>query len=146
MSQKVGAKTKGWIKNLETGKKKSFQFNPEAFGYSRSTTYSEIISPGMAYPNTQFVHGDARTFSVDLFFYDKPWTKVINDYMDFISEFLTPEENKAGYKKPPEMTFCYGYFIKRCVLESLDIAIQEWDKNGHPVQAYFTLHLRQVGV
>ena len=145
MSQKVGAKTKGWIKNLSTGVKKSFQFNPETFEYSRGVTYAEIVSPGMSYPNAQFVHGNARSFPVELFFYDKPWTGVIDSHMNFIGAFLTPETNVSNYQKPPEMTFCFGYFIRRCVLEDLNILIEEWDKKGRPIQARFTLQLRQVG-
>lgn len=141
-----GARTKGWIKNLNTGVLMKFQYNPENFQYSRGVTYAEIVSPGMSYPTTQFVHGNTRSFPVELFFFDKPCTGVINKYMNFIGSFLTPETNSADYKKPPEMYFCYGYFIRRCVLENLDILIEEYDQNGQATQARFTLTLRQVGV
>lgn len=146
MSQKVGAKTKGYIKNLKTGKTMKFQFNPENFEYSRGVTYSEIVSPGMSYPDTQFVHGNIRSFPVELFLYDKPHTRVINKFMSFIGGFLTPETNTPNYTKPPEMLFCYGYFIRRCVLEDLNIKIEEYDEWGQPTMARFTLQLRQVGV
>ncbi len=146
MSQRVGAKTKGWIKNNSTGVKKSFQFNPTGLQYSRGATYVDISAPGMAYPNTQFVKGNVRTFSVELFLYDNPCTGVIENHMKFLSDFLTPETNTQGYEKPPEMTFCMGYFVRKCVLEDLDINIERFDENGKPIQARFTLQLRQVGV
>lgn len=146
MSQKVGARTKGYIKNLITSKLMRFQYNPENFEYSRGVTYSEIISPGMSYPDTQFVHGNTRSFPIELFFYDKPYSGVINEYMNFIEGFLPPEKNSSGFKKPPEMLFCYGYFIRRCVLEDLNIKIEEYDQWGRPTIARFTLQLRQVGV
>lgn len=145
MSTRVGAKTKGYIKNLSTGKSMNFQFNPENFEYSRGTTYSDIVAPGMSYPDTQFVHGNLRSFPVELFFFDKPYTGLITNYMNFIGGFLTPENNPSNYSCPPEMLFCYGYFIRRCVLEDLNIKIEEFNERGYPTMARFTLTLRQVG-
>lgn len=138
--------TKGWIKNNVTGSKMSFQYNPSNFVYSRGVTYTDISAPGMQYPNTQFVKGNARSFPITLFFYDNPNTGVIRKYMNFLGGFLTPETNSSGYTKPPDMTFCYGYFIRKCVLEDLAINIERVDSNGEPIQASFTLQLRQVGV
>lgn len=137
--------TKGWIKNNVTGTKKSFQYNPTGLSYSRSALYAEISAPGMPYPLTQFVGGNARSFPVDLFFYDNPNTGVIKEYISFLEEFLPPETN-VEYTKPPEMTFCYGYFIRKCVVEDLSVNIEQIDKNGEPVQAVLSLQLRQVGV
>ena len=71
MSIKESAKTKGYLKNLSSGSIMKFQFNPETFSYSRGVSFSEIISPGMAYPRTQYTHGNAKTFSIDLFFFNR---------------------------------------------------------------------------
>lgn len=146
MSIKVGAKTKGWIKNNNTGKKMSFQFNPTTLSYSRGATYADISSPGMAYPGTQFVKGNVRSFPVTLFFYDNPNTGVIKKYLNFFEGLLTPETNDAGYTRPPTLTFCYGYFIRKCVLEDLNVDVELMDDKGKPIQATITLQLRQVGV
>lgn len=146
MSTKIGAKTKGWIRNNETGEKKSFQFNPTYLSYSRDASYSEISAPGMSYPDVQFVKGNSRSFPVTLFFYDNPNTGVIKNYIKFLEGFLTPEYNEVGYTKPPEMTFCFGYFIRKCVLESLDVSIELLNDEGEPVQATITISLRQVEV
>lgn len=146
MSTKVGAKTKGWIKNNDTGMKMSFQFNPTNLSYSRGVSYTDISAPGMSYPDTQFISGNARSFPVTLFFYDNPNTGLIKKYMNFIGGFLTPETNVKGYTKPPTMTFCFGYFIRKCVLEDLNIDIEVMNESGEPIQATFTLQLRQVGV
>lgn len=138
--------TKGWIKNNVSGRKESFQFNPTELEYSRGVAYTDISAPGMAYPNTQFVKGNARSFSINLFMYDNPCTGFIDKYIRFLGGFLTPEKNWGGYTKPPEMTFCYGYFIRRCVLEDLNIKIERIDESGNAIQATMTLQLRQVGV
>lgn len=146
MSTRVSAKTKGWIKNNDTGAKMSFQFNPTFLSYSRGASYADISAPGMAYPDTQFIKGNARSFPVTLFFYDNPNTGVIKKYMNFFGGFLTPETNSKGYTRPPTMTFCFGYFIRKCVLEDLSINIELMDDKGEPTQAVMTLQLRQVGV
>lgn len=146
MSTKVGARTKGWIKNNDSGKKLSFQYNPSGLDYSRGASYSEISAPGMSYPETQYTKGNASSFSVPLFFYDNPNTGVIKKYLEFFEGFLPPEENNDSFTKPPIMTFCYGYFIRKCVLEDLSVSIVLIDENGEPIQANITLKLRQVGV
>lgn len=146
MSTKVSAKTKGWIKNNDSGEKKKFQFNPTFLTYSRGASYADISAPGMAYPNTQFTKGNVRSFPVTLFLYDNPCTGVIEENIKFLEEFLPPETNKKDYTKPPIMTFCFGYFIRKCVLEDMNVSIELMDNKCKPTQATITLQLRQVGV
>lgn len=138
--------TKGWIKNNVSGEKMSFQYNPPDFSYSRGASYAEISAPGMPYPSTQFVRGNSRAFPITLFFYDNPNTGVIEKYINFFGGFLPPETNSADYTRPPDMTFCYGTFIRKCVLEDLSIVIESTDSELKPTQASMTLQLRQVGV
>lgn len=146
MSNNVSAKTKGWIKNNVTGVTKSFQFNPTDLSYSRGATYADISAPGMAYPSTQFVQGNVRSFPISLFFFDNPCTGVIEDYISFFEGLLPPEENASSFSQPPDLTFCYGYFIRKCVVEDLSINIERMDENGSPIQAIIDLQLRQVGI
>lgn len=142
------AKTHGYIKNLRTGEFKRFQFNPENFEYDRAVNYVDYIAPQMAYPHTMFSSGVAREFDLELFMYDRQIEPcgIIKDYMCFFGQFLTPEENVIDWQLPPEMLFCYGYFIRKCVLTHFNIKVDEMDENGTPVQAHFTLGLRQIGV
>ena len=144
MSSKTGAKIKGYIKNLDSGKVMKFQYNPETFEYSRGATYSEIVAPGISYPTTQYVHGNSRSFPIELFLYDKPSTGVINKQKAFFEKLLPPESNSRKYTKPPTLLFAYGDFIKECVLEEFGVKIEEYDKRGNPTMARFNLSLRQV--
>lgn len=146
MSTRVGAPTKGLIKNNTTGAIQRFQFNPSEFTYSRGVTYATIDAPGMAYPDTQFVKGNIREFSVTLMYYDKPYTGKYESAGGFCGTFLTPETNTLGYVKPPEMTFVLGGWVRTCVLTNLDISVKEYDGNLNPVRFELTLTLRQVGV
>lgn len=145
MSTKVGAKTKGWIKDNKTGVTKSFQFNPTGLQYSRSVSYADVTSPGINYPGTQFVKGEARSFTVSLYMYDRPYTGMLKDWSIFLGRMLTSEENVSwGRKIPHDFTFCYGRWVRRCVLEKLDIDNTLYDSDLNPVEATYTLQIRQV--
>ena len=146
MSSKVGAKNKGYVKNLKTGKIMKFQYNPETFEYSRSVTYAEMASPGMSYPVLQYVHGNSRSFPIELFMFDKPYSGVIQKQKSFYEGLLPPETNSVSYTVPPTALFAYGGFIKKVVVEDLAIKIEEYDPKGNPTMARFTLTLRQVDV
>lgn len=136
----------GFIKNLNTQEIRRFQFNPEKLEYSRGVTYSDSISPGMAYPETQFSHGNIREFETELFMYDPYCTGLIKEYMCFLGTLLTPETNVPNYSRPPELLFYFGYFIRRCVLTKLNISNEWLDEQGTPLMTRFQLTLRQVGV
>lgn len=144
MSQRVGATTKGLIKNNTTGEVREFQFNPENFSYSRGVTYANLDAPGMEYPDTQFVKGNAREFQVTLFFFDKPFTNKFKTYTWFFGGLMTQETNRADFKKPTDCTFVFGSWVRKCVVTDLNISVQEYDGNLNPVIFTCTLSLRQV--
>ena len=146
MSSKVGARTKGYIKNLDTGILMKFQYNPESFEYSRSATYVELVAPGMSYPTTQYVHGNSRSFPIELFLYDKPSTGIIERQQTFFEGLLPPEHDNNDYTRPPTVLFVYGSFIKKCVVEEFNVRVEEYDSWGSPTMARFTISLRQVGI
>lgn len=140
-----GAKTKGWLQNVKTKSKLSFQYNPETLTYGRSATYSEIVSPGMSYPITAYSHGNAREFPSELFLYDKPYSGLIDKtVVSFLDACLPPEDNTSGFTSPPQVLFCYGTFIKKCVLLSYECSVTESDSKGNPVVATISLSFRQV--
>lgn len=137
---------RGFLKNNDTGVVTDFQYTPETLQYTRAMNYADIKAPCVPYPLTQFTGGSVREFSTELFFYDKPYTGLINKKMIEIGKYLTPEYNVKGYKRPPSMLFVMGYFKRICVLKDLDIKIEEFDEQGNPTIARFKLSLRQVGV
>lgn len=138
--------TKGWVKNNDSGEIMSFQYNPTTLEHSRGASYSELSSPGTNYPDIQFVKGNSREFSVELFMNDNPYTGLISTASRFLNNFLPPEYEDRVFTSPPTMTFCYGRFIRKCVLIDLSESTLLMDKMGNSVQTVFTLTLRQVSV
>lgn len=135
-----------YIINNKTNKKMNFQFAPTEVPYGRQAKYVGIESPGQNYPLTQYVNGQAREFSVELFYCDKPFTGKIPTARNFLMEFLPAESNVRVLEaiKPPTMTFSYGYFTKKCVMTSLNVEDIEMNESGLPVMTKFTLQLRQI--
>lgn len=138
------AKTRCYIINNDTNKKLTFQFNPTSMPYGRSANYTDIAGAGMSYPLTQYSSGNAREFSFDVFYYDKPYTGKIKSALKFLNDLLPPEKNKASFKRPPSFTLAYGYFVKNYVLKQLDVYDEELDSDGNQVMTRFTLTVRQV--
>lgn len=139
------AKTKGYIIRDDTNERMTFQFNPTSIPYGRGANYSTIESPGMSYPLTQYVSGQVREFSFEIFYYDKPYSGKINTARKFLEGLLPPEMNTEDFTKPPTFTLAYGYFVKRYVLTHLDVNDEWLDDNGQPLMTRFTLTVRQVG-
>lgn len=138
------AKTRCYVINNVTNKKQLFQFNPESIPYGRSANFVEINSPGTSYPLTQYVGGNARQFSFDLFYYDKPYSGKIKKARKLLETLLPPEKNTSKFTKPPTFTLAYGYFVKTCVLISLDVNDEWINADGNPEITRFTLTVRQV--
>ena len=46
----------------------TFLFNPKEFSVEKSNQYSEVNIPGLSSPIFQFVRGNARSVTMDLFF------------------------------------------------------------------------------
>lgn len=145
MSSFVGAPTKGLTKNNVTGEVRQFMFNPTEFEYSRGVTYATVDSPGMSYPDSQFVKGNVREFNVTLFFYDRPYTGKYIECCNYYGAFLTPETNTPWYHKPPEMTFVLGSWTRVVNMTELNIHIKMYDSQLNPVIFEFEMTLRQVG-
>lgn len=139
------AKTRCYIIRNDNNKKLKFQFNPESIPYSRGANYSTIESPGMSYPLTQYVGGQVREFSFEVFYYDRPYSGKIKKARKFLEGLLPPEKNKKRYTKPPVFTLAYGYFVRKLVLTNLDVNDEWLDSRGRQIMTRFTLTVRQVG-
>lgn len=144
MPIKSKAKTRCYLVNNDTNKKLTLQFNPTKVDYGRTASYGYISSPGMSYPLTQYLGGEGIDFSLDLFYYDKPYSGLITNFMTFIKGLMPPEKNKKSFKRPPTVTLAYGYFVKTYVVTGYQVKDEELDSKGRPVMGNYTISIRQV--
>lgn len=139
-----GASTKGYLKNNNTGDKLSFMFNPSSLSFSQGATYSEITSPGMSYPLTQYVRGNSHAFELPLYVYDRPSGDEIKVWESFLQRLIPPEINSAEYLQPDTVKVVLGTFIKDCVVENLNTEYTHFTPDLEPDEATFTLSLKVV--
>lgn len=140
----AGAKTKGYLKNGSTGEIKKFMFNPSSLEFTKSAVYSEVSSPGLNYPMTQYVRGSSFGFSLPLYIYDRPFSGAVKEWEDYLSKFVPPKENTATYTKPDFVTVVMGSFIQNCVVESLQVQYTDFNGDLEPTEAMLTLSLKVV--
>lgn len=138
------AKTRCYLVNNNTNRKLTLQFNPTKLDYGRSASYGYISSPGMSYPLVQYLGGEGRDFSLDIFYYDKPYSGLITEFMSYIQELMPPEKNVNTFKAPPTFTLAYGYFVKTYVLTGYSVRDEELDAKGRPIMGNYSISVRQV--
>lgn len=139
-----GAKVKGYLKNNSTSNKKFFYFNPNELSFERSATYQEFSSPGLNYPLFSYVKGNSTAFSVPLKVIDKSNEGLIEEWENFLADFLPPDTNDGTFNKPSELTFVMGTFICECFLESLGTSYEDFNEDLKPIECTFTLNLRRL--
>lgn len=137
-----GARTKGYIKNLNTGKINKFLYNPEQFSTSRNVNYSEISAPGSSYPVFQYVGGEVKTITFDLFLYGNK--DEVRTQIKFLEGFMPEEKSKTLFKRPPLMLFAFGSYIKTCILEGYSEEFGLFHSDLRPRIAIIRLSLKVV--
>lgn len=134
-----GARTKGYFKNTKTKEILKFKFNPSELGTSRGVEYNHTKSCGSDYPTYQYTGGGAETLSFDLYY--KGTSSEVLNAITFLESF-TPSKNPTNkYNKPPTILFCFGSFMRECLLTSLEINRTMFDSNLNPTEIKVPLKL-----
>ncbi len=137
-------------------------FNPEEFSVEKSNHFAEVSIPGLSAPVFQFVRGNARTVSLDLFFdtyEDKIDVRLFTDRItgwDAGSMFSKLPNAVRGLMDidselhaPPVCLFVWGTFIFQCIIERVTKKFTLFLPEGIPVRATLNVTLkeyRDVGV
>ena len=146
-----GAKTKGYIKNTNTGRVFKFQYNPTSFSTGRSVKYTELDSPGTAYPMIQYVGGSSRDFELKIFLNggrkegndvgSKGYPKWFHSQM---IQFIPAEKSVANFTRPVELIVAYGSFVKRCVVVGIDEEYVDFHEDLTPKTINLTMKFKVV--
>jgi nucleoid-associated protein YgaU len=131
-------------------------FNPEQFSVEKANQFAEVSIPGLSSPLYQFVRGNARTVSLELFFdtYEKKtdvrlftdritgWDAgsmlsrlpgAVRGLMDIDSELHAP----------PVCLFVWGAFVFQCIIERVSKKFTLFLPQGIPVRATLTVSLKE---
>lgn len=129
---------KGYIKNNNTNVVKNFMYNPSDFSDDIGVTFGELSSPGSSYPLFQYISGDARTISVNVYLNGK--ASDVADFKNFMEDFL-PQSARGRFNKPPVMTFAMGSYVKKCILSKYSRNFTKFDSNLEPTEMTLSLTL-----
>lgn len=131
-------------------------FNPKELSVEKSNQFAEVNIPGLPSPIFQFVRGNARSVSMDLFFdtYEEGIdVRVFTDRItgwDAGSMFSKLPGAAKGLMDidsdlhaPPVCLFIWGAFIFQCIIERVSKRFTMFLPEGIPVRATLGVTLKE---
>ncbi len=140
----------------DTSLKIPCKFNPKELSVEKSNHFAEINIPGLSSSVLQFVRGNSRTITLDLFF-DTYEEKIdVRQYTDIITgwdagvKVSKLEKDKKGLMDidselhaPPVCLFIWGAFVFQCIIERVTKRFTMFLPEGIPVRATLTVTLKE---
>lgn len=124
----------------EGGQEIPVLFNPTQYSLEKGNQIAEIAVPGLTAPILQYVHGNTRTLSMELFFDTYEAKGDVRDYTNKIYGLLGI--NRSTHV-PPVCIFTWGDFNFTCVVDRVSGRFTMFLANGTPVRATLTVTLRE---
>ncbi len=118
--------------NTVTGDKVEVLFNPAEYMFEKSNRFAEVGIPGLGSPLLQFVRGEIKRFSMELFFDTYEKGTDVRDYTNKIAGLLDIEPSTHA---PPVCLFSWGKVQFTCVLEDIRQRFPMFLDSGIPVRA-----------
>jgi hypothetical protein len=98
-------------------------FNPNQYSVEKANQFAEVGVPGLQAPIIQYVHGNTRTLTMDLYFDTYEERRNVSHYTNRI------------YNAPPICIVAWGNFRFRGVLDHASGKFDLFLSNGTPVRA-----------
>ena len=134
----------------------TFLFNPKEFSVEKSNHYAEVNIPGLSSPVFQFVRGNARSVSMDLFFDTYEAGEDVRSHTDRITGWdagsmlsRLPDGPKglmdidSELHAPPVCLFIWGAFVFQCIIERVSKRFTMFLPAGIPVRATLSVTLKE---
>ena len=115
-------------------------FNPTEYRLNKANQFAEVAIPGLEAPPLQFVRGNARTLSMQLFFDTYEQSQDVRDYTGQIIGLLDID---AKLHAPPICLFSWGNLNFVGVLERADQRFTLFLSDGTPVRATIDVTLKE---
>jgi Contractile injection system tube protein/LysM domain len=136
--------------------KVQFLFNPKELSVEKSNQFGEVNIPGLSSPIFQFVRGNARSVTLDLFFDTYEKGEDVRSYTDKItgwdagSMFSKLQGEAKGLMDidselhaPPVCIFVWGAFIFQCIIDRVSKRFTMFLPEGIPVRATLNVTLKE---
>jgi nucleoid-associated protein YgaU len=131
-------------------------FNPKELSVEKSNHYAEVAIPGLSSPVFQFVRGNARSVTMDLFFDTYEEGTDVRIHTDQITGWDAgsmlsglPGSAKglmdidSDLHAPPVCLFVWGAFVFQCIIERVSKRFTLFLPEGIPVRATLSVTLKE---
>lgn len=131
-------------------------FNPKELSVEKSNQFAEVNIPGLSSPIYQFVRGNARSVTMDLFFDTYEEGIDVRLFTDRITGWdagsmfsKLPGAAKglmdidSELHAPPVCLFIWGAFIFQCIIERVSKRFTMFLPEGIPVRATLSVTLKE---
>ena len=119
-----------------------FEYNPTSFETAKEASWAEIGVPGLDFPLQQFVKGNLKTLTAELYLnrdaYDAPY-----DVRAAVAALEALSEITERTGAPPICVFQWGRLDFVCVVGSVSVSYTMFSSDGEPVEATVSLSLRR---
>jgi LysM repeat protein len=115
-------------------------FNPTQYGLDSGNQYAEIGIPGLGAPLLQYVRGNSRTMSIELFCDTYEAGSDVRKFTNAIYDLLSI---RSETHVPPICTFRWGSFQFRGIVERVSGRFTLFLADGTPVRATLTLGMKE---
>ncbi len=128
------------INGKSSGKSIEVLFNPNEYSLETSNQFQRTAVPGTQTPATQFVSGNTRTLTMDLFFDSYEKQEDVRQYTSKITRLLDIDPD---LKAPPICEFRWGYLSFRATLEQVNQKFTLFLASGVPVRATLSVTFKE---
>lgn len=131
-------------------------FNPKELSVEKSNQFAEVNIPGLSSPVFQFVRGNARSVTLDLFFDTYEQGTDVRLFTDRITGWDAgvmfsnlPKTAKglmdidSDLHAPPICIFIWGAFMFQCIIERVNKRFTMFLPEGIPVRATLNVTLKE---
>ena len=131
-------------------------FNPKELSVEKSNQFAEVNIPGLPSPIFQFVRGNARTVTMDLFFDTYEEGTDVRMFTDRITGWDAGSmfsklsggakglmDIDSGLHAPPICLFIWGTFVFQCIIERVSKRFTMFLPEGIPVRAALNITLKE---
>jgi hypothetical protein len=115
-------------------------FNPNAYSVEKSNQIAESAVPGLEAPILQYVHGNTRTLSMELFFDTYEEQTDVRAYTDQIFGLLDID---PGTHVPPICIVAWGGFSFRGVMDHVSGKFSLFLPDGTPARATLSVTFKE---
>ena len=120
------------IEVLHTGEAFEVLMNPEEYSLAKDNNFASHNVPGLSSPILQFVHGNLRTLTMELFF---DTTDAARDVREETEKVVRLAAIDSELHAPPPVSISWGSLLFTGVLTSVHQTFNRFLADGRPVRA-----------